>query len=127
MIRRPPRSTRTDTLFPYTTLFRSPSLVERDDGSLLVSGNMAADTLADRIDITLPEDRDYASVAGFALAVFRHLPVEGESFVEQGWRFEIVDLDGRRIDQVLVERERKGLAVWHLLLVTSADTMTAPT
>src|SRR3546814_16810603 len=36
----------------------APSLVERDDGSLLVSGNMAADTLADRIDITLPEDRE---------------------------------------------------------------------
>ncbi|HVI97453.1 MAG TPA: hemolysin family protein [Sphingomonas sp.] len=82
----------------------APSLVERDDGSLLVSGNMAADTLADRIDITLPEDRDYATVAGFALAVFRHLPAEGESFVEQGWRFEIVDLDGRRIDKVLVEQ-----------------------
>src|SRR3546814_10139067 len=61
----------------------APSLVERDDGSLLVSGNMAADTLADRIDITLPEDRDYATVAGFALAVFRHLPVEGESRSEE--------------------------------------------
>ena len=82
----------------------APSLVERDDGSLLVSGNMAADMLADRIDITLPEDRDYATVAGFALAAFRHLPAEGESFVEQGWRFEIVDLDGRRIDKVLVEQ-----------------------
>src|SRR3546814_9180947 len=74
---------------------------------------MAADTLADRIDITLPEDRDYATVAGFALAVFRHLPVEGESFVEQGWRFEIVDLDGRRIDKVLVERARKGRSEEH--------------
>ncbi|MCM8732408.1 hemolysin family protein [Hephaestia sp. GCM10023244] len=84
-----------------------PSLVERDDGSLLVSGNMAADTLADRIDIILPEDRDYATVAGFALAAFRHLPSEGESFVKQGWRFEIVDLDGRRIDKVLVEPARK--------------------
>ncbi len=82
----------------------APSLVERDDGSLLVSGNMAADMLADRIDINLPEDRDYATVAGFALAAFRHLPAEGESFVEQGWRFEIVDLDGRRIDKVLVEQ-----------------------
>src|SRR3546814_13590665 len=57
----------------------APSLVERDDGSLLVSGNMAADTLADRIDITLPEDRDYATVAGFALAVFRHLPGIGRA------------------------------------------------
>jgi len=80
----------------------APSIVERDDGSLLVAGNMAADALAERLGIELPEDRDYATVAGLALAIFRHLPGEGESFVEQGWRFEIVDLDGRRIDKLLV-------------------------
>ena len=43
-----------------------------------------------------------ATAAGLALAAFRHLPLEGESFVEQGWRFEVVDLDGRRIDKLLV-------------------------
>lgn len=80
----------------------APSIVERDDGSLLVAGQMAADLLAERLGITLPDDRDYATVAGLALAVFRHLPGEGESFVEQGWRFEVVDLDGRRIDKLLV-------------------------
>ncbi|KQM64374.1 DNA-binding protein [Sphingomonas sp. Leaf17] len=80
----------------------APSIVVRDDGSLLVAGTTAADTLAERLGIDLPEDRDYATVAGLALAVFRHLPGEGESFVEQGWKFEIVDLDGRRIDKVLV-------------------------
>ncbi|APX65114.1 hemolysin family protein [Sphingomonas sp. gentR] len=80
----------------------APSVVERDDGSLLVAGTMAADALADRLGIDLPDDRDYATVAGLALAVFRHLPGEGESFVEQGWRFEVVDLDGRRIDKLLV-------------------------
>lgn len=80
----------------------APDVVVRDDGSLLVSGTMAADSLAERLGIELPEDRDYATVAGLALAVFRHLPGEGESFVEQGWRFEVVDLDGRRIDKLLV-------------------------
>ncbi len=82
----------------------SPNVVERDDGSLLIDGRMAADALATRIGIDLPEDRDYATVAGLALAVLRHLPHEGESFVEQGWRFEIVDLDGRRIDKLLVSQ-----------------------
>ncbi len=81
-----------------------PSIVERDDGSLLVAGTMAADLLAERLGIDLPEDRDYATVAGLALAVLRRLPAEGESFVEQGWRFEVVDLDGRRIDKLLVSR-----------------------
>ena len=79
-----------------------PDVVERDDGSLLVAGTMPADALADRLGLTLPEDRDYATVAGLALAVLRRLPHEGESFVEQGWKFEIVDLDGRRIDKLLV-------------------------
>ncbi|MBY0521651.1 MAG: hemolysin family protein, partial [Sphingomonas sp.] len=51
----------------------APSVVERDDGTLLVAGNMAADALADRLGLDLPEDRDYATVAGLALAVFRHL------------------------------------------------------
>ncbi|QKR98705.1 HlyC/CorC family transporter [Sphingomonas sp. CL5.1] len=81
-----------------------PSIVERDDGSLLVAGTMAADLLAERLGIDLPEDRDYATAAGLALAVLRRLPAEGESFVEQGWRFEVVDLDGRRIDKLLVSR-----------------------
>ena len=80
----------------------APNVVERDDGSLLVAGTMAADALAERLGIDLPGDRDYATVAGLALAVFRHLPGEGESFVEQGWKFEVVDLDGRRIDKLLV-------------------------
>ena len=80
----------------------APDVVERDDGSLLVAGTMPADTLAERLGLTLPEDRDYATVAGLALAVLRRLPGEGEHFVEQGWRFEIVDLDGRRIDKLLV-------------------------
>lgn len=83
----------------------APNVVERDDGSLLVAGTMAADSLAERLGIELPEDRDYATVAGLALAVFRHLPTEGETFVEQGWKFEVVDLDGRRIDKLLVSPE----------------------
>lgn len=82
----------------------NPDVVVRDDGSLLVSGQAPADALAERIGIDLPEDRDYATVAGLALAALRHLPDEGESFVEQGWRFEIVDLDGRKIDKLLVSR-----------------------
>ncbi|MGL4313231.1 MAG: transporter associated domain-containing protein, partial [Sphingomonas sp.] len=60
------------------------------------------DLLAERLSLDLPEDRDYATVAGLALAVLKRLPEEGESFAEQGWKFEIVDLDGRRIDKLLV-------------------------
>lgn len=79
-----------------------PQVVVREDGSLLVSGSMPADALADRIGIDLPEERDYATVAGYALAVLRHLPTVGEVFTDQDWRFEIVDMDGRKIDKLLI-------------------------
>lgn len=82
--------------------FDEPDLVEREDGSLLVSGQMAIDQLADRIDISLSEDRDYATVAGHALWLMRRLPEVGDFVDDQGWRFEIVDMDGRKIDKLLV-------------------------
>lgn len=80
------------------------AVVVRDDGSLLVSGAMPADALAERLGLDLDEDRDFATVAGFALAILKHLPEEGERFESQGWSFEIVDMDGRKIDKLLVER-----------------------
>ena len=80
----------------------APSVVVREDGSLLVAGTMAADTLAERLGIDLPEDREYATAAGYVLSVLKRLPSEGEHFVDQDWRFEIVDMDGRKIDKLLV-------------------------
>jgi putative hemolysin len=85
-----------------------PQIVAREDGSLLVSGSTPADALAERLGIDLPEDRDYATTAGFALAALRHLPGEGEWFDQQGWRFEIVDMDGRKIDKLLVSALVRG-------------------
>ncbi|SCW67172.1 putative hemolysin [Sphingobium faniae] len=79
-----------------------PDLVEREDGSLLVSGQMPVDQLAERIGIDLPEDRDYATVAGHALWLLKRLPEVGDHVDDQGWRFEIVDMDGRKIDKLLV-------------------------
>ncbi|HEY0116592.1 MAG TPA: hemolysin family protein [Allosphingosinicella sp.] len=78
-----------------------PPLVERDDGSWWVSGSLSADALSDRLGIPLPDDRDYATAAGFALSVLRRLPVVGERFRFGGWQFEIVDMDGRKIDKLL--------------------------
>lgn len=79
-----------------------PAIAVRDDGSWLVSGWCAADVLAERIGITLPEDRDYATAAGFVLEMLKHIPRTGESFVAQDYRFEVVDMDGRKIDKLLV-------------------------
>jgi putative hemolysin len=80
-----------------------PDAVQREDGSWLISGLMPADEMAERLAIPLP-DADYHTVAGFVLDHLGRLPEIGERFDAHGWRFEVVDLDGRRIDRVLASR-----------------------
>ena len=80
-----------------------PEIVEREDGSLLVAGWTDVDILADRLNLRLPEKRSYNTVAGLMLEYFGHLPKTGESVERGKHRFEVVDLDGRRIDKVLVQ------------------------
>ena len=84
-----------------------PPLVERDDGSWLVSGAASADLLGDRIGVPMPSDRDYSTVAGFALSVLKRIPTEGDKFAHDNWSFEVVDMDGRTIDKLLVSRRRR--------------------
>ena len=82
----------------------APSILTLEDGSMLVSGSMAADAMAEALDIDLSDDRDYATMAGHVLHVLRHLPAEGEAFEDQGWRFEVIDMDGRKIDKLRVSK-----------------------
>jgi putative hemolysin len=82
-----------------------PQVVEREDGSLLVAGSYSADALADRLGLDYGEDREFGTAAGYVLSVLKKLPAEGEHFHAQGWRFEVVDMDGRRIDKLLVSRD----------------------
>jgi putative hemolysin len=78
--------------------------VKREDGSWLLAGYMQADEMADTLGIHLPESRDYETVAGYVLAHMHHLPTTGETIDAQGWRFEVVDLDGRRIDKLIATK-----------------------
>jgi putative hemolysin len=84
------------------------NIVTLDDGSMLVSGAMSADAMAAALDITLDDDRDYATAAGHVLHILRHLPEEGEAFTDQGWHFEVVDMDGRKIDKLRVRLAEKA-------------------
>lgn len=81
-----------------------PGIVEREDGSLLVSGALSADDLAERLGLDYGDNREFATAAGYVLSVLKNLPVEGESFTAQGWRFEVIDMDRRKIDKLLVSR-----------------------
>lgn len=83
-----------------------PGIVERDDGSLLIDGMMSAPDAFDQLGFKERPEGDFHTVAGFALAALGHLPEVGESFDHEGWHFEIVDLDGRRIDKVLASPQR---------------------
>ena len=80
------------------------AFTQRDDGSYLVSGWMPVDEFADKIGVPIPKDPKYETVAGFVLAELNHLPAVGESFSREPWRFEVLDLDGRRIDKILVSK-----------------------
>jgi putative hemolysin len=102
--------TNADILEAIVGVFRTdegpiePDAVRRDDGSWLIAGKMPADEMADRLSIALSPERSYHTAAGFVLSQFGYLPDIGESFDSQGWRFEVVDLDGRRIDKILARR-----------------------
>jgi magnesium and cobalt exporter, CNNM family len=85
-----------------------PDAVQRDDGSWLIAGSMPVDEMADRLSIAIPQDRAYHTAAGFVLNEMGYLPDVGECFDAQGWRFEVVDLDSRRIDKILARRLAGG-------------------
>lgn len=99
--------TPTDILAGIAGVFRfddereEPMAVARGNGSWLLAGSMSADDMADQLAIRLPARRTYETVAGFVLSHLNHLPETGETVEALGWRFEVVDLDGRRIDKVL--------------------------
>ncbi len=95
----------TGELQPYTPI--DAWATPRDDGSWLIDGAMPVGEFKSRLDINeLPDEERgrYNTVAGLLMAVSGSLPVEGERIECAGWAFEVVDLDGRRIDKLLATR-----------------------
>ncbi|OYR30496.1 transporter associated domain protein [Brucella lupini] len=84
------------------------AIVRRADGSYLVSGWMPIDEFSEFLRFPIDDDAEYNTVAGLALEELKHLPDVGETFVKNGWVFEIVDLDGRRIDKLLLTAEEQS-------------------
>ncbi len=78
--------------------------IERADGSWLLPGSLPVDEMADLLGVAAPATRDFEIVAGFVLHYMRRFPKTGEMVEVSGWTFEVVDLDGRRIDKVLAQR-----------------------
>jgi putative hemolysin len=79
--------------------------VRRDDGSWLVDGMVTLDEVKDLTGLKqLPGDEsgDFHTLGGFLMARVNRVPTTGDSIMVQGFRFEVVDMDGRRVDRVLV-------------------------
>jgi len=79
--------------------------VMRSDGSWLIDGLMPSDELKALLDVEqLPNEADYQTVGGFVMTQLGHIPRVAELFVWGGYRFEVVDMDGKRVDKVLVRK-----------------------
>jgi putative hemolysin len=90
-----------------------PLVIEREDGSWLVDGRLSTEELRELLDLNaLPgeDDHDFTTVAGMVIAHFGRIPHSGEHFDWQGWRIEVVDLDGARIDKLLIARALSAVA-----------------
>jgi len=110
-------ATAADIFETITGVFRSdteehdPPAFRREDGSWLLAGYLPADEMADHLGMALPPSHEYQTLAGFLLAQLQRMPSVGDAVDAQGWRFEVVDIDGRRIDKVLAQRRpRRGIS-----------------
>ncbi|KQO91490.1 hemolysin [Methylobacterium sp. Leaf90] len=88
-----------------------PDVVERPDGSLLIDGMMPARQAFERLDFSeVPDSDDFTTLAGYVIFQLGRIPGVGDAFEAGGWRFEVVDLDGRRIDKILAARMTSATA-----------------
>ena len=85
-------------------------VVVREDGSWLIDGDTSIEKLKDILSVdTFPEEEEgyYRTIAGFIMYVLQRIPITGEHIEFKGLRYEVVDMDGNRIDKVLVEKVPK--------------------
>jgi putative hemolysin len=82
------------------------SFAQREDGSWLVEGSAPMEEVISTLDLETPEGEAgaYHTLAGFVMARLGHIPHTADTFDYAGWKFEVVDMDGRRVDKVMVSR-----------------------
>ncbi len=75
-------------------------------GTLLLDGAMPVDEIKSRLDLpALPAEGDYHTLGGLLLALLKRLPRTGDRIVFGGWRFEVAEMEGRRVSRVSAQRE----------------------
>ena len=92
--------------FPALMENEPPEIFRREDGSMLVDGNIQIDDLKDALSINefplSSESENISTLGGLAMILLNKVPQEGDTFELSGYRFEIMDMDGQRVDKVLV-------------------------
>lgn len=92
---------------PLARNLSAPQATQREDGSWLMDGSMLPEQVKEILGITVLPGEDtgrFNTLGGFCATEIKRIPTAGEHFTTVGWRFEIADMDGRRIDKVLVSR-----------------------
>jgi putative hemolysin len=78
------------------------AIFKRDDGSMLIDGSILIDELKEQLQITFLEDENYSTLGGFMMYKLNRIPKIGDKFEYESYSFEIVDMDAKRVDKVLV-------------------------
>lgn len=84
-----------------------PQIIEREDGSFLFDGQLQIDVLKEILHLDKLPEEDHAgfqTLGGLMMNQLGEIPTTGQHFELEGFRFEVIDMDGRRVDKVLVER-----------------------
>lgn len=92
--------------FPEVDFKEEPDCIVREDGSMLIDGAVHLDRLKDILQLhseaTFAGDGEISTLGGLAMYLLNKIPETGEKFVSQGFEFEVVDMDGNRVDKLLV-------------------------
>ena len=93
---------------PDRAKHEQPEAKKREDGSWLVDATLPTTDLKTllTLDVALPQESeaDFQTLGGFVVTQFGRIPAAGDHFDWAGWRFEVVDMDRRRVDKVLVSK-----------------------
>jgi putative hemolysin len=80
-----------------------PNMIQREDGSWLLDGSLSIDKFKNLFQVgALPDEKSYQTLAGFVVTFLGRIPISGEHFESNALRLEVVDMDGPRVDKVLV-------------------------
>ena len=97
---------------PSVSEIAAPPVVRREDGSWLVDGQLDVEEVRELLNVAqLPDEDDFHTLGGFVMTRLNRLPRVGDTFAWGDYRFEVVDMDGNRVDKVLIQVDLSGLDV----------------